>query len=71
MAEYFDIEGDDAGFERDPVMFLSTVPAESAPPPAGVHLGRGMDLDLDDRFGLDEDTSDTDPLGGINPYVDV
>jgi hypothetical protein len=69
MAEYFDIDGDDAEFERDPVMILSTVPAE---PSAGSPLlGRGIDLDLDDRLGVDEDPADTDPLGGINPYVDV
>jgi hypothetical protein len=69
MAEYFDIDGDDAGFERDPVMILSAVPADA--PPAGHHFGRGIDIDLDDHLGLDEDTADTDPLGGINPYVDV
>lgn len=69
MAEYVDIDGDDAEFERDPVMILTPVPSEQAI--GGVQFGHALDLDLDDRAGFEEDTADTDPLGGINPYVDV
>jgi hypothetical protein len=64
MAEYFDMDGDDAEFERDPVMLLTPVPLESAA------VG-GFQFDLDEPFGLEDDTADTDPLGGINPYADV
>jgi hypothetical protein len=68
MAEYFDIDSDDgAEIERDPVMILSTVPTSL--------FGGGVDLvvadGFDDSLGFDEDTADTDPLGGVNPYADV
>jgi len=64
MAEYFDIDSDgDIELERDPVMILSTVPTGD--------LMRVPTVEHDDRFAFDEDTADTDPLGEINPYVDV
>ena len=68
MAEYFDIDSDDgAEIERDPVMILSTVPSSL--------FSGGADLMAVDRFddplAFDEDTADTDPLGGVNPYADV